>query len=198
MAGCSSPTPGNATPSTSAPADSVPATSVSSDAGQVPGPGVPKVQNPIDTAQVAKNPCSSLTDDQANGLFGGPLPGDPDLHSPAGPACNWDGGSAHGYARVGVIVTNVAPQGLTSVYASKGTSYKYFQPLAPVGGYPAVAYDVSAERSPGECNMAVGISDTQVIDIAVRQQKSRIGSKEPCVSAQEVAVMVIGNIRGGQ
>ena len=193
LAACSSPTAGQAGPAPSA-SQSAPSTAT----GQLPGPGVPKVENPIDTAQVAKNPCGALTDDQVKGLFGYQLQGQPDPKSPVGPACSWDGDAEHGYPRVGLVITNVDKQGLTSVYANKGTGYKTFQPQPPVSGYPAVAYDVSATPPPGECNLAIGVSDSQAIDLVVRQQKARIGSKDPCESGHEVAVMIIGNIRGGR
>jgi len=195
LAGCSSQAPGQASPEPSSVPASQPAPSSAAD--QLPGPGVPKVENPIDTTQVAKNPCMVLTDEQVQLVFGYAVQASPRPDGAAGPACSWDGDAAHGYPRVGVVVTNADKRGLTSVYAAKGTGYKFFQPLTPVSGYPAAAYDVSADRRPGECNMAIGVSDTQVIDLEVMQPKARIGSKDPCESGRQVAAMMIGNLQGG-
>lgn len=197
LAGCSSPTAGQANPHMG-PTSAGPVAPSSSAADQFPGPGVPKVANPIDTSQAAKDPCTALTSAQLNVVFGSSVESHPRNNGAAGPSCLWGGDAGHDYAEVSVIFTTAGKKGLTSVYASKGTSYKFFQPLEPVSGYPAVAYDVSADRTPGQCNVAVGVSDTQTLDVGVRQPKSRIGAKDPCESARSAAEMVVATVRGGQ
>ncbi|WP_147397340.1 DUF3558 domain-containing protein [Amycolatopsis panacis] len=196
LAGCSETTGGQAVPVAQAgqPASSAPVGSV---AGQLPGPGVPKVQNPIDTTRAAKDPCGVLTADQIKGFIGAPV-APKTRDGAAGPACDWFGGDEYEHASIGIIINGVSKRGLTSVYASKGKRLKFFQPLAPVEGYPLVSDDFGEKRTFGECSGSLGVRDDQTIEIFVEQPDSRKEKKDPCVSLHDVAVAIIGNIRGGQ
>lgn len=193
LAGCSGATGGQASPvaSGSEPPSSAPG------GAQLPGPGVPKVQNPIDTAKASQNPCMVLTSDESNGFLGGPVVPKAE-NGAAGPSCGWFGGYEYEHASINVIVNGVDKRGLTSVYAAKGKLYKFFQPLAPADGYPLVAVDTTEQRTFGECAASLGVRDDQVVEVVVRQPDSRKEKKNPCDSVHDVAVAIIGNLRGGQ
>jgi len=120
------------------------------------------------------------------------------LAAPAGPACNWDSSAVYG-AHIGVVFSTVTNLGLTGYYRAKGTNYPFFRELAAVGGYPAVAYDSVGDRSSkGACDIAVGTSDRETVAIAIQQSNDKIGEKDACESARDVAASVIGNLRGGK
>ncbi|OAP21009.1 hypothetical protein A4R44_08219 [Amycolatopsis sp. M39] len=193
LAGCSGTTGGQANP---APSTSEPPSSVPADA-RLPGPGVPKVREPIDTTKAAQDPCMVLTSDESKGFLGGPVPPKAENEA-AGPSCGWFGGYEYEHASINVIVNGVDKRGLTSVYAAKGKLYKFFQPLAPADGYPLVAVDTTASRTFGECAASLGVRDDQVIEVVIRQPDSRKEKKNPCDSVHDVAVAIIGNLRGGR
>jgi hypothetical protein len=122
--------------------------------------------------------------------------GKPDLEAPAGPTCAWDSVSVS-QAGVGVIFMSADELGLTSVYEAKGKQYQLFEPLESVEGFPVVAYGVNDERTTrGRCAIAMGVSDTQAVDIHVAQSESNIGKKDPCAAARDVASQVLDNLRG--
>ncbi|WP_439376565.1 DUF3558 domain-containing protein [Amycolatopsis lexingtonensis] len=191
LSACGTTNGGTPVPVTSAP--SAPPSSEPAD--EVPGPGVPKVANPLDMTRFEQAPCAALTPAQVAGLLGADAETKPDLDAPAGPTCNWE---APGRAGVGVIFGHLDKRGLTSVYAAKGKAYPFVEPLEPVDGYPLVAYDGAGDqRARGECTVAVGTSDTQAIDISVNQSEKNIGKSDPCQAAREVTAMVLGNARSG-
>ncbi|WP_312872069.1 DUF3558 domain-containing protein [Amycolatopsis dendrobii] len=190
LAGCSDTTPGQAVPAdrTGQPAPR------STSANQVPGPGVPKVPNPIDITRFKQNPCESLTSAQVVDLLGDEARITPDPNGPGGPGCGW-----FSQAKIAVVFPNVDKLGLTSVYRAKGGAYPFFMPLAPVEGYPVVAYGTEDVRARlGECNVALGTSDRETLDVSITQSPAHKGEKDPCDSARDVADKVLGNLRGGR
>ncbi|MEU0794620.1 DUF3558 domain-containing protein [Amycolatopsis sp. NPDC005961] len=162
---------------------------------EVPGPGVPKVANPIDLTRLQRSPCDALTPAQVAGLLGSAVEIKPEPDADVGPVCNWE---APGRAGVGIIFGKLDKRGLTRVYAAKGNVYPFVEPLEPVDGYPLAAYDgVGDQRAKGECTVAVGTSDTQTIDISVDQSEKNIGKSDPCEAARQVTAMVLGNAKAG-
>ncbi|MET8994994.1 DUF3558 domain-containing protein [Amycolatopsis sp. NPDC004169] len=190
---CSTTNPGK--PAVSSPVPGAASLSESSDA--VPGPGVPQVLQPIDVARFKQEPCLALTDSQVTELLGSGVSGKPDLQAPAGPTCSWDSVDVS-QAGIGVIFMNADRLGLASVYAARGKQYQFFQPMESLDGFPTVAYGVSDERSSrGRCAVAIGVSDTQAVDVHVAQSEKNIGRKDPCSAAHDIAAQVLGNLRGG-
>ncbi|MEU0790976.1 DUF3558 domain-containing protein [Amycolatopsis sp. NPDC005961] len=192
LAACSTTNPG--TPS---PAGGTASTNTSSETGSnVPGPGVPKVPSPIDITRFKQNPCNALNANQVAGLLGSGVSGKSDLQAPAGPSCAWDSPDVS-QAGIAVIFTGADQLGLTSVYAAQGKQYQFFQPLTAIDGFPIVAYGVNDERTTrGRCAVALGVSDTQVVDIHVSQSEGNIGKKDPCEAAHDIASQMLGNLRG--
>ncbi|WP_410630078.1 DUF3558 domain-containing protein [Amycolatopsis sp. cmx-4-83] len=177
---------------TPVPVSSLPAVS-SPSVDEVPGPGVPKVTTPIDLTRLEQAPCDALTPAQVAGLLGAEVETKPEPDADVGPVCNWE---APGRAGVGIIFGKLDKRGLTRVYAAKGKTYPFVEPLEPVDGYPLAAYDgIGDRRAEGECTVAVGTSDTQAIDISVNQSEKNIGKSDPCEAARQVTAMVLGNAR---
>jgi hypothetical protein len=192
LTACSPTTPGKP----SASSDTVSTSPSSGPGNAVPAPGVPKVTHPIDVARFKQAPCDALKDSQVADLLGSAVSGKPDLEAPAGPTCAWDSASVS-QAGVGVIFMSADELGLTSVYEAKGKQYQLFEPLESVEGFPVVAYGVNDERTTrGRCAIAMGVSDTQAVDIHVAQSESNIGKKDPCAAARDVASQVLNNLRG--
>lgn len=189
---CSNETNGTASPSGS---DSKSATAPSSDSG-VPGPGVPKVDIPIDVSHFQQAPCDSLTQAQSKELLGPDVTVDPAVDDEAGPTCHWNV-PAVSQAGVGVTFFKTTQLGLTGIYQAKNSTYRFFAPLDSIDGYPTVAFGTVDERNTkGRCLLALGTSDTQQVDIAISLSEENIGKKDPCTAAHDVAAKVLGNLRG--
>lgn len=192
LSGCSSTTDGHAGATAS---PSWPSSPASAGAAQVPGPGVPKVENPLDTTRFKAAPCDTLTQAQAEDLVGAGIAPKADLNAPAGPSCAW-----HSRAHIIVTFSNVDNLGLTSYYRAKGSVYPFFLPLAPIDGYPVVAYgQIDLRASKAQCNVALGTSDRDTVAISVTQSPEKRGTNgDACESAHQVAGLVLGNLEGGR
>lgn len=191
LVACSPQTSGTASPANS---PSSPAGSATEQ--QVPGPGVPKVDTPINTSRFESAPCSALTDAQTTEVFGGQSTAKPDPKAPAGPTCSWTPADLTG-ANINVIFSTVDKLGLTSVYQAKDTTYKLFEVLNPIAGHPAVAYGTSDFRATGVCSIAIGTSDRSTVDITVTQSRGNIGKSDPCVAAQNIGSKVLATLQEG-
>ncbi|WP_414943204.1 DUF3558 domain-containing protein [Amycolatopsis sp. cmx-11-32] len=191
LTACSTPNDGNPTPSVGG-TSSVP----SSSAGQVPGPDVPKVSEPIDLARFRAAPCDALTSTQAQDLIGPKVEATPRNES-AGPACVWVTPSTS-RPSVNVVIGNGPDGGTAAVYAAKGGAYKIVEPLEPIEGYPVTAYEVLAKRVEGGCAVALGTSDDQTVTVAAEQSEHNIGKKDPCDAARQAAVSVLATLRAAK
>ncbi|WP_326945929.1 DUF3558 domain-containing protein [Amycolatopsis sp. NBC_01307] len=190
LSACTTTKGGTASPSSS----STSQTSPSNSDTELPGSGIPRVESPIDISHFRDAPCDALTADQITRLLGAGVTPKPDLNSPAGPSCSIhpDEGTQ---ASILIIFNNVDKRGLTSVYQA---DYRFFMPLSPVDGFPVAAYGLADDRADhGRCQIAIGTSDQQTVDITVAQSEDNIGKKDPCEAAREVASDVLSNLRGG-
>jgi hypothetical protein len=193
LTACTAEKPGTASPSGSVPSQ----TQAPSTADTVPGPGVPKVDSPIDVAHFLQAPCDSLTSTQIESLLGAGVTPKTELDAPAGPSCSLHPPSVTD-ASVVVVFSNVDKLGLTSIYRARGTKYPFFMPMDTIDSYPVVAYGIVDERNThGRCQVAIGASDRQTVDVAVAQSKENIGQKDPCIAAHGVATSVLENLRKG-
>ncbi|MFD2465991.1 DUF3558 domain-containing protein [Amycolatopsis silviterrae] len=192
LASCSRTTAGRAAPGERSGQPSSPAPN-STSAEQVPGPGVPKVESPIDAARFKQNPCGALTAAQVSDLLGNSPRVKPEPHGAGGPGCGW-----FAQAQVAVVFPDINDLGLTSFYRAKDRVYPFFLPLAPLDGYPVVAYGEEDHRaSRGACDIAMGISDHETVVVSITQSPAHKGEKDPCESARGIAEKVLGNLRGG-
>ncbi|WP_369871196.1 DUF3558 family protein [Amycolatopsis sp. AA4] len=171
--------------------DLPPAPAATTYTGPLPGPGVPSVPHPLDTARFKQNPCATLTPAQISGLLGPSPRVQADPQGPVGPACGW-----FAQASVAVLYPDINDLGLTSVYRAKGGAYPFFLPLAPVDGYPVVAYGEDDPRAGrGECDVAMGTSDRETLVVSITQSAVHKGEKDPCQSARDIAALALGNLR---
>ncbi|QKV76615.1 DUF3558 domain-containing protein [Amycolatopsis sp. Hca4] len=188
LSACTTTTAGTASPS------GVSTTGTAAPAASLPGPGVPRVENPIDINRYKQAPCDSLNTSQIHELLGEGVTPKTDLNAPGGPSCSLHPPQVT-QASVLVIFNNVDDRGLTGVYQAQ---YRFFLPLEPVDDYPVVAYGLADDRaSRGSCQIAIGTSDKQTVDIGVTQSEENVGKKDPCEAARDVASYVLGNLRGG-
>ena len=191
LSACTTTNGGTASPSD--PSASEPG--ASSSTTEVPGPGVPKVASPIDISHFKSAPCDSLTAEQVSDLLVPGVTPKADLNAPGGPSCSIHPPQVT-QAGVLVIFTNLDNRGLTSVYAARDVKYPFFMPLSPVDGYPIVAYGLADDRTThGTCQIAIGTSDQQTVEIGVTQSEQNVGKKDPCEAARGVAASVLDNIR---
>ncbi|QFU94132.1 DUF3558 domain-containing protein [Amycolatopsis sp. YIM 10] len=185
--------PGTPTVPTAGAAEPAP----SADAPDVPAFGAPKVASPIDISKSEAQPCETLTDAQIADLLGTDTKESRDESGDviAGPGCGW-----HSYgsqaAFVAVLFPKVTDIGLSGFYREKGDQYKFFEEMAPVRGYPTVAWNNTDEKAIGRCNVVAGTSDRATVNVTVRQSEQNVGKKDPCEAARDVLDMVIGNIQG--
>jgi hypothetical protein len=150
------------------------------------------VESPIDISHFRQAPCDSLTTEQVTELLGSGVTPKPDLNAPGGPSCSIHP-PAVTQAAVLVIFNNVDQRGLTSVYEAQ---YRFFLPLSPVDGYPVAAYGLADDRAThGSCQIAIGTSNEQTVDIGVTQSETNVGKKDPCEAARGVASYVLSNLR---
>ena len=190
LGACTTTNSGTASPSS--PSANEPTASSSAD---VPGPGVPKVASPIDINRFKSTPCDSLTAEQVTDLLGPGVTPKAELNAPGGPSCSIHPPQVT-QAGVLVIFTNLDNRGLTSLYAAKDVKFPFFMPLSPVDGYPIVAYGLADDRAThGTCQIAIGTSDQQTVDVGVTQSEKNVGKKDPCEAARNIAASVLDNLR---
>jgi Protein of unknown function (DUF3558) len=186
VAGCSSP-PVTGTPGASSTGAS------SSDA--LPA-GTPNVAHPLDTTAFQKAPCSVLTAAQLTKLTI-TATGKPKLDDPLGPVCSWH--DTNGPSKMSVTVYIVtAGQGLAGIYSQKDT-YKVFQPLPDIDGYPAVTAQ-NDDPKQGNCVVSVGVSNKLFVNVLVGLKTGADAAPDmanPCPRNQTVAAAVMATLKGG-
>ncbi|MFI6031599.1 DUF3558 domain-containing protein [Amycolatopsis magusensis] len=164
-----------------------------SDANAVPSHGAPKIDHPIDITPMMTRPCDVLTDDEVVGLLGTDTT---EKRSDfTGPSCGW-GSFGPQAAFVAVGFPTVSNRGLTSIYRAKDAEYKFFKELAPVLGFPTVAFGYFDDtETRGSCHIAAGTSDRTTVDAAVTLSPRNRGTKDPCEAAREVLATALQNIQ---
>ena len=197
LAGCTTTTAGQATrapegaPETSS-ESTTPSEEPNSD--ELPTDGAPKVDDPLDTAKFEENPCLALTADQSEGIFGISPSGRP-YDQPLGNACEWKNEETG--AKADVRFLNKDPRGLSAEYAAdKAGRWAFFEELE-VAGHPAVARGMSDGRPDGECTVVVGASDEIAYEVVLRQSEDRVGTKDPCEVAADIASETVKTIQAG-
>ncbi|WP_432849192.1 DUF3558 domain-containing protein [Amycolatopsis sp. CA-161197] len=174
-----------AVPATTNPSPTAPA---------LPHSGAPKVQNPLPASVLAGDPCQqALTADQLEKILGTAPQGKRDDAS-IGPACNWT--NADTAAVVGVGYTSQTHQGLSALYQNTKPQATVWKELAPIQGFPAVAHSTyESGTNTGFCQVSVGIADDLSFDASLGLSTAKIGKVDPCGVAEQVADMVVTNLR---
>lgn len=76
-------------------------------------------------------------------------------------------------------------RGLSAVYeADQDGKWAFFEPLEPIEGFPAVAYDILDDRDIGNCTVVVGVSDGVAFEADVTQSSTNVGQSDPCEAAR--------------
>ncbi|MBB1152480.1 DUF3558 domain-containing protein [Amycolatopsis dendrobii] len=179
--------PGTAQPSSPA---------VPSQSPSAAGSGAPKVPNPLPAGTLDRDPCSTLTAGQISTLLGTSSPDvQPAKDTGVAKACHWanlDRGSG-----ISVQLVYAWKDGLGHVYAKKNEGF--FKELAPVQGYPAVAYGPSDDSSTGRCGVAIGISDTMAFEADATISRANVGKpgSDPCEAARRIGDAVVTTLKAG-
>jgi uncharacterized protein DUF3558 len=176
------------------PADSTETSSPRTSGGddeELPFAGAPKVDDPLDTSRYERDPCRSLTADQAEGL-NLPRTGKTMDDVALGVGCSWRNPDTWGEAEIIFIVDD--PRGLSPEYESKKQGkFPNFEELPDIKGYPAIT-----RRGPGEngdCTVVVGVADDMAFESNIQLSRANIGKKEPCQVASQVAGLAIETMR---
>jgi hypothetical protein len=160
----------------------------------LPFAGAPKVDDPMDTTRFQQDPCLSLTEGQAQELSL-TSPGEPD-EGGLGNICTWPS-TADRTARVTVAFLNKDPRGLSALYkANDDGKFVYFEELAPIEGFPAIARDGVEDRDIGKCKVVVGTSDEIAFELVLQLSQVNVGKKDPCETAAMVAGMTLRTMKG--
>ncbi|MET9260498.1 DUF3558 domain-containing protein [Amycolatopsis sp. NPDC004079] len=161
-----------------------------------PSAGVPTVASPLPASLVQGDPCTVLTDAQVKTLFSGATPQvQPSQDTGVAKQCRWSNPSRG--SGIGVQLVYAWKDGLGHVYAKKNEGF--FEELAPVQGYPAVAYGPTDDRATGRCSVAIGIADDAAFEVDVKLADSQAGKgADPCQDAQHVADLALATMRKGR
>ncbi len=194
LAGCTSTSEGTPRPTTDDTAENTPpSSSEEPDGDELPFAGAPEVTDPLDTDRFQQDPCQALTATQAQELAvtfpGGPYDG------ALGKACEWKSPTDR-LAAVDVRFLSDDPRGLSALYlANESGGYVYFDELAPIEGYPAVARDGVDDRDIGKCTVVTGTSDEDAFEVVLRLSQANVGEKDPCETAALVAEMALSTMK---
>ncbi|HEV8555444.1 MAG TPA: DUF3558 domain-containing protein [Actinophytocola sp.] len=194
IGGCSTTANGVAIPATT-----TPTAERSSDPSNTNTPtkhGAPKVTVPLDVSTFLAQPCATLSPTQLREL-NLPAQGEPDTDSAiaknVGPGCMWTNSVAGNTVGVSFISGN--PHGLDDLY--RGHEQGQFDGYwieTTVEGYPAVFHDATDGRRSGQCNIAIGASDTLAFRIGEHGELK----EKSCDRAKLIASAVVQTLKGGR
>jgi hypothetical protein len=150
----------------------------------------------MNTERFQQDPCQALTAEQSGAL---------NLQTPGtlrdgglGKACEFHGRS-DGWALVEIASLDKNPYGISAMYdAENDGKLTFFEPLDPIDGYPAVAYDAVDQRDTGGCSVVIGASDEIAFEIVLQLSTDNVGRKDPCETAAMVAGMVVGTMKAAR
>jgi Protein of unknown function (DUF3558) len=198
VAGCATASEGtpNPDPDASSPgSEQSPPSSEDPSDGDLPSDGAPNIENPLDISRFLTDPCLALTVEQTHDL-GVPQTGEASAET-LGNVCTWQNPETRGLTSIAMI--EKYRRGLSAAYlANEQGKYAYFEPLAPIEGYPAVAYDSSDERDRGSCALGVGVANDLMFELSLRLSTDNIAKKkDPCETAVVVAGMMLSTMKEG-
>jgi hypothetical protein len=151
-----------------------------------PRGGAPAVDEPLDVEVLRHDPCDAITAEQLGGLG----ITDIGLHDSyeGNPECRWHLSDSQLHV-IGLSPVVSSDGGLGDVYEKKDYQ-QYFEPTE-VDGFPAVYASVLEQRSRGNCNLWVGVTDQLVVSI-----NTYFLEVDPCPVAERIATAMIENARG--
>ncbi|MGW7533508.1 DUF3558 domain-containing protein [Amycolatopsis sp. NPDC054798] len=167
----------------------------SSAVAALPHDGAPKVAEPLPPSALSVDPCRvGLTGDQVTTVLGsGQIQRDADAASQLGASCVWSNLETGG--NTAVAYDTKSRTGLSGVYQNTKPQTVVWRVLSPVQGFPAVAH-VSAGIAPEKfCQVSVGVTDEETVDVSVLLSSAKAGKKDPCQVTEQVAGMVLANLK---
>ncbi|TCO62932.1 DUF3558 domain-containing protein [Actinocrispum wychmicini] len=185
LAGCSSPTPGQAQASPTGQTTTSTVTQDGPTSSGSPSPA-PKVTKPLDASKMVANPCSALTPDDVTSLrITKPLT--KATTDATGSDCGWTGESG---GTIGISWVTANTSGLSDLYA-KASTIAYWQPVT-VDGYPAAFGDsIKDERPQGVCALNVAVNDHLYF---FSQFVNPSNAGQSCELARQAASYVLKNL----
>ncbi|MEC3978186.1 DUF3558 domain-containing protein [Amycolatopsis sp. H20-H5] len=182
LAACSTPVDNQTPSASSGPSTSAPAS------GKL---AAPQVANPLDASKFEQDPCAVLSQAQAsqvaNLITSRKATGD------VAPICTWSD-TDHNTVAFGFIPGN---GGLSTSYKSQDSKSGYFAVAPDVVGYPAVYGAPYDDRGDGGCQVAVGVSNDEVITVGVTFRKPSPYYSDPCSLAVKAAEAAVTTIKSG-
>lgn len=179
VAGCSDEAGGNGgvEPTVDLPtATGEPTADVAGGESTAPPADAPKVANPVQNLnKFMTAPCSMITESQA-GKLDYPQ-ATPEKDEGNGPGCEWAHKSGDDFQ---ITLLKDQPNGIAGIYQiNKEDPYAYFEPV-DVAGFPGVFHSYDDGRSDGACGLAVGVTDTQIINLVTLHGAGGPGQSDPC------------------
>lgn len=151
---------------------------------------VPAVTDPLDLAAFRPQPCAVLTPAQLTTL-GMPNPGQPSIDTTEAKLrdyCTWLLTAGEDQVVVSMPKPHLSDVDLAAAYESRDI-YAYFEETT-VSGYPAVFAGVTDNRPAGGCDLSVGVTDGEVVNVAIL-----VTGADPCALATTVATEVIATLK---
>ncbi|MFC4001335.1 DUF3558 domain-containing protein [Prauserella oleivorans] len=187
VSGCSESSPGEAAP-TPQTATTQPPTSAARQVA-LPHSGAPSVSNPLPESVLAGDPCNALTRAQVEDALGSDAPAGEPGTGATGRSCRWqDTESGAGFT---VFYGNVVRQGLSSYYQNTQPQASRWEPLSPIEGHPAVAFQMATDDL--TCQVVVGLSDKLTAAVNFAVGRSAVGKVDPCEAARLTAQAMLTN-----
>jgi hypothetical protein len=162
-------------------------------ANPLPHDGAPKVDTPLAATVLDAGPCDTgLTAEQVSTFLGDATPGKLS-DSQLGPICNWSSNSGSG-AGIAISYQTKSDQGISLAYQNVQPKAARWTPLAPIQGFPAVAYANSNDKR--ACVIVVGVTDELAYSTGLTLGDKAAGEGKDCFDvAPEVADAVLTNLK---
>lgn len=162
-------------------------------ASTLPHSGAPKVDTPLAATVLNGNPCDTgLTTEQVSSFLGDATPGK-SSDSQLGLICNWSSKSGSG-AGIALSYQTKSDQGISLTYENVQPKAARWKPLAPLQGFPAVAYTNSPDKR--ACVIVVGVTDELAFSTGLTLGDKAASEGKDCFDlAPEVADTVLTNLK---
>jgi hypothetical protein len=157
----------------------------SSEPANRPEGAAPEVPEPLDVDELLDDPCEALATEQLDRI-GVAEPGKMELDGDDA-ECRWHLTTSELHV-VSLSPVESKRAGLSDVYGGKQFN-AYFEPTE-IDGYPAVYTSALDQRSSGNCELWVGVTDELAVDITTNFLET-----EPCPVAEQLATAMIEHAR---
>jgi hypothetical protein len=151
----------------------------------------PQVSNPLDVSKFEQDPCKVLSLAQASQVAN--LATSSKADGNVAPICSW-ADSNHNTVAFGFVPGN---GGLSTVYKNQDNKSGYFKVAPDVAGYPAAFFGSNDDRNRGGCQVAVGVSNDEVITISTDFRNSSPYYSDPCPVVLKAAEAAMATLKGG-